>query len=67
MRVKCVLCDTIESIDSHCLEAKRLRNRRLHTYMCSPCHQRIKEKTTKRVKTGNFRIYREQKKEQHLS
>ncbi|MBX9972247.1 YlaI family protein [Cytobacillus firmus] len=58
MRVKCVLCDKIESIENESLQAKRLRNRPIHTYMCKPCESRITEKTQKRVDTGNFNLYR---------
>ncbi|MCM3572924.1 MULTISPECIES: YlaI family protein [Mesobacillus] len=58
MRVKCVLCDKIENINSDTLEAKRLRNRPIHTYMCEPCNERIAEKTNNRIATGNFRLYR---------
>jgi uncharacterized protein YlaI len=61
MRVKCVLCDKIESIEDETLIAKRLRNRPIHTYMCQPCQQRIEEKTNLRLETGNFRLYREKK------
>ncbi|MDA6141578.1 YlaI family protein, partial [Escherichia coli] len=41
MRVKCVLCDKIESIEDETLVAKRLRNRPIHTYMCNECSERI--------------------------
>ncbi|CAM3693547.1 YlaI family protein [Mesobacillus zeae] len=58
MRVKCVLCDTIESIDNDTLEAKRLRNRPIHTYMCQICTDRIADNTKQRLATGNFRLYR---------
>lgn len=47
MRVKCVLCDKIESIENESLQAKRLRNRPIHTYMCKPCESRITEKHKK--------------------
>ncbi|RWZ60740.1 DUF2197 domain-containing protein [Halobacillus fulvus] len=67
MRVQCVICDTIEKIDSYCLQAKRLRNRRLNTYMCQTCHDRIGENTKKRLATGQFKFNRERKKEKHLS
>lgn len=67
MRVQCVICDEIEKIDSYCLQAKRLRNRRIHTYMCQSCHDRIEANTNKRLETGNFRFNRERKKEKHLS
>lgn len=58
MRVKCVLCDKIETINSDTLQAKRLRNRPIHTYMCNSCDERIAEKTKNRLATGNFRLYR---------
>ncbi|MBL4952539.1 YlaI family protein [Neobacillus sp. OS1-32] len=58
MRVKCVICDKIETIDDESLMAKRLRNRPIHTYMCKDCHDRISEKTNARLETGNFRFYR---------
>ena len=37
MRVKCVICDKIESIDDDSFQAKRLRNRPINTYMCESC------------------------------
>ncbi|MBT2678424.1 YlaI family protein [Bacillus sp. ISL-35] len=58
MRVKCVLCDKIENINSDTLQAKRLRNRPIHTYMCENCNERIAEKTNNRIATGNFKLYR---------
>jgi len=61
MKVKCVLCDKIETIDDESLKAKQLRNRPIHTYMCNTCYNRITEKTNKRLSTGKFRLYRERK------
>ncbi|MDR7236142.1 YlaI family protein [Neobacillus drentensis] len=58
MRVKCVICDKIEAIEDESFEAKRLRNRPIHTYMCKECKTRITEKTNARFETGNFRLYR---------
>jgi uncharacterized protein YlaI len=58
MRVKCVLCDKIENINSDTLQAKRLRNRPIHTYMCDPCNERIADKTNNRIATGKFKLYR---------
>ncbi|MCP3031059.1 YlaI family protein [Halobacillus sp. A1] len=66
MKVKCVLCDSINTIDSYCLQAKRLRNRRITTYMCPDCHERIKKNTEKRVNSGHFTFNRERKREKHL-
>ncbi|MGF2615500.1 DUF2197 domain-containing protein [Rossellomorea vietnamensis] len=58
MRVKCTLCDVIESIDDESLTAKRLRNRPIHTYMCDKCRERIATRTKERADTGNFKLYR---------
>lgn len=58
MRVKCVICDEIENIDSDCPEAKKLRNRPIHTFMCKPCHDRIAKNTEARLATGKFHFYR---------
>jgi uncharacterized protein YlaI len=66
MQVKCVLCDVVENIDDYSLEAKRLRNRKTHMYLCRSCNKRIKEKTLDRHSTGKFRLYEEKKKEDEL-
>ncbi|WP_416826982.1 YlaI family protein [Ectobacillus polymachus] len=59
MRVKCVLCDGIHKLDDDTLEAKRLRNRPIHTYMCPSCYSRISERTNSRIASGKFRLYRD--------
>jgi uncharacterized protein YlaI len=56
LRVKCVICDKIESIENESFLAKRLRNRPIHTYTCTSCHDRITERTKARLATGKFRI-----------
>ncbi|WP_048824348.1 YlaI family protein [Bacillus sp. B-jedd] len=61
MRVKCVLCDKIETIPDDSPDAKRLRNRPIHTYMCIPCHDRISTRTSERLASGKFRLYRTKK------
>lgn len=58
MRVRCVICDTINELSDDSLEAKRLRNRPIHTYMCDTCHDRIEKNTEARIATGNFRFFR---------
>ncbi|MDX8364917.1 YlaI family protein [Cytobacillus sp. IB215665] len=63
MKVKCVLCDQINTIDDDSMQAKRLRNRPIHTYMCDACYVRIEEKTNMRLATGNFHLYRDKKTE----
>lgn len=54
MRVKCVICDAVEELDDHILEAKRLRNRPIQTFMCTVCRHRIADNTQKRVDSGKF-------------
>ncbi|MFD2043971.1 YlaI family protein [Ornithinibacillus salinisoli] len=66
MQVKCVICDQVEDIEENSLQAKRLRNRRIHMYLCDSCYERVGENTTKRHETGNFRLYREKKKTNEL-
>lgn len=58
MRVKCVICETINDIPDFSGLAKRLRNRPIHTYMCEPCSERIADNTEARLATGNFHFYR---------
>lgn len=58
MRVKCVICDEIEQLPDGEPLAKKLRNRPIHTFMCSHCQTRIEEKTIARVATGNFVFHR---------
>lgn len=57
MKVKCVICDMIEDINENSFQAKRLRNRPIHTYMCQHCNERIAKNTQKRMDTGNFVLY----------
>lgn len=59
MRVKCSLCEKLETINDDTLVAKRLRNRPIHTYMCDDCQERIKVKTEARIKTGRFSLYQD--------
>jgi len=58
MRVKCVLCDKIDTIADFDPLAKKLRNRPIHTYMCRECNERITTLTQARKDTGKFRLYR---------
>ncbi|MBD7936867.1 MULTISPECIES: YlaI family protein [Cytobacillus] len=64
MKVQCVICDKIEAIDNESYEAKRLRNRPIHTYMCVECNDRITTKTNERAATGNFKLYRSKQEEE---
>lgn len=52
MRVQCVLCDAVHELDDDSLEAKKLKNRPLHTYMCVNCYERITEKTKRHHKSS---------------
>ncbi|WP_010097921.1 YlaI family protein [Ornithinibacillus scapharcae] len=66
MQVKCVICDVVEEIEDYSLQAKRLRNRKIHMYLCQNCNDRIKENTLKRHATGKFQLYEEKKKVDEL-
>lgn len=57
MRVKCVLCESIENLDDENPLAKRLRNRPIHTFMCDSCYERIEVNTNRRIDTGNFNLH----------
>ncbi|MCY8230840.1 YlaI family protein [Priestia endophytica] len=63
MRVQCVICDVIETIDNELPLAKKIRNRPIHTYMCQRCHDRITKRTEERKATGNFKLYESKKDE----
>jgi len=54
MRVICVICDEIGQLSDDVPLAKKLRNRPIHTYMCTECSNRISTKTAERIATGNF-------------
>jgi uncharacterized protein YlaI len=64
MRVKCVICDVIESIEDESPLAKRLRNRPIHTYMCEPCNSRIADKTNVRTETGKYSEFKGESREE---
>ena len=58
MRVQCVICDEIKELTDDTLEAKRLRNRPIHTHLCKQCHDRITARTEARLATGRFHFFR---------
>ncbi|MFA1818702.1 YlaI family protein [Virgibacillus oceani] len=62
MKVICPLCDKIDVLDDKSFQAKRLRNRRKHMYLCEDCYKRIESKTKERHATGDFQLYRVKKK-----
>ncbi|PAV30091.1 hypothetical protein CIL05_08315 [Virgibacillus profundi] len=66
MQVKCVICDNIEAIEDYSLQAKRLRNRKIHMYLCQTCYERIEYRTKQRHATGKFRLYEEKKQKDDL-
>lgn len=57
LKVQCTICDIIEELDNESLEAKRLRNRYSHLYLCDVCYERIKINTLKRHETGKFKLF----------
>ncbi|HLR66019.1 YlaI family protein [Virgibacillus alimentarius] len=66
MKVKCVLCDTIEELENSSLHAKRLRNSKLRMYLCNSCYERIAQRTKERHETGNFHLYKENKQDDDI-
>jgi uncharacterized protein YlaI len=65
MKVKCVLCDQIETLDDESPLAKKLRNRPIHTYMCGNCRERITERTRERFEHKEYKIYHRMRKSEH--
>lgn len=57
MQVQCALCDKIETVDDNSFEAKRLLNKRIRSYLCKICYDRIATNTNKRHATGKFKLY----------
>ena len=58
MKVQCAICDRIDELPDELPLAKKLRNRPIHTYMCPVCHDRIEERTNRRLATGKFIFYK---------
>lgn len=50
LQVQCVICDIVEHLEDNSLEAKRLRNRLSHMYLCENCYERIKVNTLNKRK-----------------
>ncbi|HEU5139887.1 MAG TPA: YlaI family protein [Bacillales bacterium] len=57
MKVKCFLCDKVETLENESPLAKKLRNRPIHTYMCQECDKRIGERTIERFTDKEYKIY----------
>ncbi|HEX7066217.1 MAG TPA: YlaI family protein [Bacillales bacterium] len=57
MKVKCVLCDKVDTLENESPLAKKLRNRPIHTYMCRECDKRISEQTKERFADQEYQIY----------
>lgn len=66
MKVKCVLCDQMDELDDHSLQAKRFRNHLISLYLCDRCNNRITKKTLKRLETGKFKQYNGQNSKNQL-
>lgn len=63
MQAKCTICDSIEQLEDHSYEAKRLRNQLSRMYMCPSCTKRISEKTNAHEKAYKPLFYKKKKKE----
>lgn len=66
MQVQCIICDRIDTLDDSSPRAKRLRNRTIELYLCDECYKRIGDNTRKRLQSGNFRLFREKKKNDYI-
>nr|WP_289039048.1 DUF2197 domain-containing protein [uncultured Allobacillus sp.] len=44
MRVKCILCDRVDTLEPFSLLAKELQKKRKLSYLCPDCDQRITQK-----------------------
>ncbi|WP_188205664.1 YlaI family protein [Alkalibacillus aidingensis] len=66
MRVKCVLCDQTDQVESFSLLAKQLRKRRKLSYLCDACHDRIANKTNERKKSSEFKLYEPEKEDDYI-
>jgi len=62
VQVQCAICDKIESIEDNSMQAKRLINRKAHSYLCKACNERIADKTKKRHESGKFNLYNSKRK-----
>ena len=40
-KVQCIICDTKGFIDEHTVEAQRLKNNPIRTFMCDDCKSRL--------------------------
>lgn len=64
MRVRCFICEQVDTIEDESPQAKKLRNRPIHTYLCQSCHTRISEKTEARKQTGHFKMFETKKEDE---
>ena len=58
MKAKCILCEKIDILDNDSFEAKKLINHPISTYMCTSCTDKISVQTKKRMKTGQYKVYK---------
>jgi len=65
VEVQCDLCEQVDTINDHSLLAKRLIYRKVQSYLCATCYERIKTNTLKRHKTGKFHLFRANWEDQH--
>ena len=52
------MCEHIDILDSDSIEAKKLKNHPIYTYMCINCHDKIAKKTKKRMSQGKYRAFK---------
>ncbi|KUP07663.1 hypothetical protein Q73_04840 [Bacillus coahuilensis m2-6] len=57
MKVKCVICERIDTLQDENPLAKKLRNRPIHTYLCDECNDRIATKTKENRDPETYRLH----------
>ena len=56
--VQCIICDTKVLIDENTVEAKRLRNNPIRTFMCDDCKSRLDRPKQRLNKTNRLTLLR---------
>lgn len=58
MKARCIVCEKIDILDNDSVEARRLKNHPIRTYMCTNCNDKITQKTNQRMKQGKYKLYK---------
>ena len=58
MKARCILCEQIDILDDNSIEAKKLKNHPISTYMCTNCSAKITIQTQKRMSNKQYMVYK---------